>query len=136
MKKLFSPGPWWQEAGFFLIRIITGFFITFHGWEVFDEAKMKDYISWDTFQASSFMPYMGKAAELTGGILLLLGFLTRIGCLIIIGTFAYITFLVGHGKFWMDDQHPFLFVLLALVFFFAGGGRYSLDQVIFSTLKK
>jgi len=136
MKKLFSPGPWWREEGLFLVRIITGFFITFHGYEIFDAVKMKEYISWDTFQASPVMPYIGKAGELAGGVLLLLGLFTRVGSLIIIGTFGYITFFVGHGIFWMEDQHPFLFVLLALVFFFVGAGRYSVDRLIFSNSKK
>jgi len=43
----------------------------------------------------------------------------------------FIVFFVGYGKFWYEDQHPFLFVLLALIFFFTGPGRWNLDQLIF-----
>ena len=99
--------------------------------EIFDAVKMKGYTGWDTFKTSTMMPYIGKAAELIAGILLLLGLLTRFACLMIVGTFLYITFFVGSGKFWMDDQHPFLFVMLALVFFFAGAGKFSLDNRLF-----
>jgi hypothetical protein len=44
---------------------------------------------------------------------------------------SYIAFFVGHGKVWYEDQHPFLLVLLAMVFFFTGPGNISLDKMIF-----
>ena len=131
MKRFLSSGPLWQSNGLFLIRIILSAFLIIHGMEIFDAGKMKGYTSWDTFKTSAMMPYIGKAAELIAGILLLLGLFTRFACLMIACTFLYITFFVGNGKFWMDDQHPFLFVMLALVFFFAGAGKFSLDNRLF-----
>jgi len=73
----------------------------------------------------------GKASELIAGIFLVLGFLTRVASVLIIGTMMYITFFLGHGKIWYEDQYPFLFILLALVFFFTGAGRVSLDNLLF-----
>ena len=131
MKKLFSPHPLMQDTGLLLIRVLFAVFLIIHGIEVFDEVKMTGYAGWDTFKGSTYLPYVGKAAEFIAGILLLFGILTRIACLIVIATFAYITFFIGHGKFWMDDQHPFLFILLALVFIFTGAGRISLDNKLF-----
>lgn len=78
------------------------------------------------------MVYIGKAAELVGGILLSLGLFTRIACVILIIVMSYIAFFVGHGKIWYEDQHPFLFVLLAFIFFFTGPGNFSLDKLIFN----
>lgn len=135
MRKFFSSQPLWQSTGLLLIRIVLSIFLIIHGVELFDAEKMKGYISWDTFKSSEIMPYIGKAAELIAGILLLVGLFTRLACLMIIGTFAYITFFVGNGKFWMEDQHPFMFVLLALVFFFTGPGNFSFDKLIFNTKK-
>lgn len=132
MKNFFSSNPLWQNEGLFFIRIVVAFFLIYHGIEVFEPEKMKGYIEWDAFKLSAWLPYLGKAAELFSGILLLFGFLTRLSCFINIGTFCYITFFVGQGKFWMEDQHPFLFVLLALVFFFTGPGNFSLDNLIFN----
>ena len=131
MKKFFSPNPMWQDNGLFLIRLMLAIFLIIHGLEVFDPEKMKNYSGWETFKSSSAMPYIGKIAEFVAGILLLLGLFTRLACILVIGTFGYITFFVGKGKFWMDDQHPFLFVLLALVFIFTGPGNFSLDKIIF-----
>lgn len=122
-----------QARGLAVIRILTGFFLAYHGWEVFDAKTMNGYLEWDQFKqaSASFLVYAGKAAELAGGVLLLLGLLTRLAVLLIAGTMLYISFFVGHGKVWYGDQHPFLFVLLALVFFFTGPGAWSLDQKLF-----
>jgi putative oxidoreductase len=43
----------------------------------------------------------------------------------------YITFIVGGGKFWYEDQHPFMFALFGLLFLFTGPGAFNLDEVIF-----
>ena len=131
MNRFFSSNPLWQANGLLLIRIIFSVFLIIHGMEVFDPEKMKNYISWDTFKSSALMPYIGKVAEFIAGILLFLGLFTRIACILIIGTFAYITFSIGKGRFWMEDQHPFLFVLLGLVFLFIGPGPMSLDHKLF-----
>jgi putative oxidoreductase len=123
-----------QPNGIACVRIIVGIFLIYHGWEVFDVAKMKEYATSEMFKHSSwpaFMPYLGKGSEFLSGLLLTTGLFTRIACLIIIGTMLYISFIIGTGKIWMDDQYPFLFALLALVFIFTGPGNFSIDKIIF-----
>jgi putative oxidoreductase len=132
--KLFSYTPLWRRQGLSVIRIITGFLLFYHGFEVFEAETMKTYLTWDSFKGYSspeLMVYMGKTAELVAGFLLGIGFITRLASIVVMGTMLYITFFVGHGKIWYDDQHPFLFVLLALVFFFNGPGRWSVAYLIF-----
>jgi putative oxidoreductase len=134
MNKLFSTDPVFLKSGLTVIRIIIGFFLAYHGWEVFDKNKMNEYIAWDVFKNSSspsFMAYLGKTAELVGGLLLAIGLFTRIAALIIIGTFIYIPFFVGQGKILYEDQYPFLFALFGFVFFFAGPGKWSVDHLLF-----
>ena len=130
MKRFFSPSPLWQQQGLCILRIIVGLFLVYHGIELFYPEKMKGYLTWDQFKNSSgaFMVYLGKAVELVGGLLLLFGLFTRLAALLIAGTMLYVSFFVGGGKVWYEDQHPFLFVLLALVFFFTGPTKYSLDN--------
>jgi putative oxidoreductase len=133
MKQLFSSQPIWANQGIGIIRIIIGCLLIFHGWEVFDAAKMNGYVTWDMFKNNSsgkFLVYLAKSAEFVAGILFVLGFFTRIASLLTIATFIGITFFVGHGKFWMDDQHPFLFAVFGLLFFFTGAGSFSLDKLI------
>lgn len=132
MNKLFSPHPLALQSGLTLIRVIVGLFMIYHGWEVFDAAKMKEYAGWEVFKrfpSPLLIVYTGKAAELLAGIMLTIGLFTRIASLVLVATMVYIAFFVGNGKVWYEDQHPFLFVLLGLVFFFAGGGKYSVDAV-------
>jgi len=133
MNKFFSVLPFREGAGLFIIRIIAGFFLIYHGWEIFSSYKMNEYLQWDQFKTGSnskWLVYGGKAAELLGGVLLTLGYLTRIAVIILAGTMSYIAFFIGHGKIWYEDQHPFLFVLLVAVFFFTGPGKFSLDDVL------
>jgi len=134
MSKFFSPQPIWQNSGLAVLRIITGIFLVYHGTEIFDAAQMKEYSTWDMFKNYSnpmLLPYVGKGLELVGGIMLLLGLFTRIACIITAVNMAGIAFYVGHGKIWYDDQYPFLFVMLALMFFFTGPGGLSVDKALF-----
>lgn len=131
MRKLLSYKPLWQDAGLALIRIIVGCFLIYHGKELLDAAKMKEYAGWGTFKGMDFMPYIGKGAELVAGVLFVAGLLTWFASLLVIGTFVYIVFFVGHGKIWYEDQYPLLFALLGGVFFFTGPGKISLDAYLF-----
>jgi len=123
-----------QNAGLAIVRLFVGFFMLYHGWEIFSNTKMNEYLQWDQFKLSpngKFMVYGGKLAELIAGVLLFFGLFTRLASLVLIGSMSYIAFLVGHGKIWYEDQHPFLFVLLGIVFLFAGGGKWSADHYVF-----
>ena len=133
MNNFFSSSPLAQTIGLTLIRCILGAFLIYHGCEIFSESKINGYLEWDVFKSSNgkLLVMTGKASELIAGIFFVLGFLTRVASLLIIGTMIYITFSLGHGKIWYEDQYPFLFILLALVFFFAGAGRISVDNLVF-----
>ena len=134
MNKLFSPSPLWTTAGLTFIRLAVVFFMIYHGWEIFNEEKMNEYLRWDVFknsQGRKMLVYAGKAAELISGLLLFVGLFTRVASILLAGTMLYVSLFVGHGKIWYEDQHPFLFVLLALVFFFYGSGKMSVDQLLF-----
>jgi putative oxidoreductase len=134
MSKFFSPSPIWQNNGLAFIRIIIGGFLIYHGWEIFNGTIMNEYLKWDMFKDSSLqklLVYAGKASELVCGVLFLVGLFTRVACIILICTMAYIAFFVGHGKIWYDDQYPFLFVILGFIFIFTGPGAFCLDRLIF-----
>ena len=95
---------------------------------------MNSYLQWDMFKGpyGKFMVYAGKATEFITGILLSLGLLTRVCAILMIGNFSYITFFVGQGRFWYEDQHPFMFALFGILFLFTGPGAWSLDGIIFN----
>lgn len=135
MKTLLSAHPLPQfDTVYALLRIITGFFMLLHGWEVFDATQMAEYGKWLNdlhFPAPQLMAWLGKSAELIAGAGLMLGLATRLMTIPIICTMLVIAFGMGHGKIWYGDQHPFMFVLLGVLFLFGGGGKWSLDGVLF-----
>jgi putative oxidoreductase len=138
MKKLFAAEPLWQIPGLVCIRIITGLLMAYHGLEVFKPEVMKGYTEWEVIKslpAPLFMVYLGKGIELVAGIFLTFGLCTRIAALLIFINMIFICFKVGGGKFYYEDQHPFIFALLALVFFFTGPVAYSIDQLLFRKKK-
>lgn len=132
--RFLSPYGFWQDGALAVARIITGLFMIYHGWEIFDTTKMNEYAKWMTdldFPRPSTMAYLGKGAELVSGVLLFLGLTTRLAALILAVTMMAIAFSMGKGRVFMEDQHPFLFVVLAFLFFFTGPGKWSVDRVLF-----
>jgi uncharacterized membrane protein YphA (DoxX/SURF4 family) len=135
MNKFLSPSPLWFSNGIALVRIITGILMVWHGWELFDAEKISMYSGWfaeKKYSNPSLMVYAGKGAELLAGVGFLLGLFTRLASVAAIAAFAGIIFMLGDkGKIFQGDQHPFLFILLALVFFFTGPGSWSVDGIFF-----
>ena len=133
IKRLFNPEPLSHKKGIAVIRIICGALVIYHGQEIFHQDIMDFYLSWKVFSVPSgkFMVYFGKTVELTSGLLLLFGMFTRLGSILLMGAMLFITFKVGEGRFWYEEQHPFLFALIALSFFFSGPGAWSVDQLLF-----
>jgi putative oxidoreductase len=114
-----------------LVRIIIGFFLIYHGKEVFETNKISEYAQWDVFKnfpQAYWIAFAGKAAELIAGIMLVVGYKTAWASVILVGTMLFISFFIGHGKVWLDDQHPFLFVLFGIQYFFGGAGIWSIDS--------
>ncbi|GAB4411878.1 MAG: hypothetical protein OHK0039_17370 [Bacteroidia bacterium] len=126
--RLFAP--YWPHQGLGLVRIIFGLLLIYHGKEVFQPDVMAGYLDWAPFQGAGgrVWVYVGKSSELIAGLSLALGLFTRLGAMLCMGTLAYVTFFVGQGRFWYEDQHPFMFVLMGLLFFFTGPGAWSLDS--------
>ena len=133
MNRFFSSSPILLYQGIAVVRIIIGMLLIYHGIEIFNPELMNGYLENGMFTGSmaKFLVYSGKASELTVGILFLLGFLTRVAAVMMMGTFSYITFIVGQVRFWYEEQHPFMFALFGLLFFFTGPGDWNIDRNIF-----
>ncbi len=133
MRKLLNPEPFYSYQALGFVRLVVGFFLIYHGIEIFQPDIMEMYLGWDVFKGEMgpLKAYTGKTVELTAGTLLFLGFLTRLGAIIAVGVFTYIPLVVGHGKIWYEDQHPFMFALMGIIFLFSGPGAWSLDALVF-----
>ena len=73
------------------------------------------------------MAYLGKLAELAGGLSLVLGLFTRILCFPVIITMFVVTFIMGDGNI---SGESFLLLLQAILFLSIGAGPWSLDERI------
>lgn len=135
----FSANPVFLQPGLFITRVITGMLMIYHGWETFDANQMSTYAGWfeeKSYAGPALWAYAGKIAELLAGIGLVLGLFTRLSCVAAIAAFGGIIFLLGDkGKIFQSDQHPFLFVILAFIFFFTGAGKWSADHFLFNKRK-
>lgn len=119
--------------GMAVLRIITGLLMIYHGAEVFSKETMDMYRGWDSVKAlplGNIIVYAGKAGELVTGIFLTLGLFTRWAALSMAAIMFFISFFIGSGKFWYEDQHPFLFGMMALVFAVFGPGAWALENKI------
>lgn len=137
--RFFSSEPLFFNNGMAILRIVTGALMAYHGWEIFQASKMQEYASWEVIKSlpSPFtMVYAGKAVELITGICLVLGLFTRLSALLMAANMLFICFFVGNGKFYYEDQHPFIFAMLAAVFFFTGPGSFALDKRLFHPTTK
>src|SRR6478752_2223068 len=108
--------------------------MTYHGLEIFQPKVMATYQEWEVIKSMPspvLMVYLGKGLEFVTGVCFILGLFTRIAALLMAIDLLFICFVVGGGRFYYEDQHPFLFALLALVYFFAGPVKWSFDQRLF-----
>ena len=128
--KLLSTKSILIEEGLASIRIAVGLMMAYHGFEIFDSKTMNGYAQWEvikTFPFSDYIAYVGKGLEFVTGICFVAGFLTRLAAMLMTANMLFICFFIGNGKFYYEDQHPFLFAVLALVFFFTGPMKWALD---------
>lgn len=127
-----SFGVW--PDGIVIVRIVVGVMLIFHGLQVFQTQDMDGFTEHLLNMSIPFpeaMAYTGKLIELIGGFFLILGLFTRLVTALLFFTFMFITFFMGEGKIFTDNQHPFLFALMSLLFFFTGAGRISIDFIRF-----
>lgn len=132
-----SPGVWYD--GIALVRIMVGVMLIYHGLQLFETHDMSvitDLLFNMSIPFPEAMAYTGKLVELIGGVFLILGLFTRLTTALLFFTFMFITFYLGDGKVFSDNQLPFLFGLISLIFFFTGAGRLSIDFILFINRKE
>ena len=116
-----------------LVRVVAGGLIFVHGFGIFNAEHMKGNVAWLTdlhFPAPLFMAHLGKLAEFIGGICILFGLLTRVASFALVINMAVITFILGSGKIFTEDELPFLLMTLFAYLFLSGSGKWSLDRLL------
>ncbi len=116
-----------QEPAYALLRITAGFMFLFHGTQKFFNFP-QDY----PYGPLTPLTASAGAIELVGGILLMLGLLTRPVAFLCSGTMAVAYWLVhGSQSFFPLVNHGELAALYCFIFLFIatkGAGIWSIDQ--------
>jgi putative oxidoreductase len=130
--KLLSSKSWNNDLAALFVRLILGGLFIYHGWQ-----KIDDY---DKI-APMFKGYLGMGpnlsfnmvifAEFFCGILVVIGLFTRLAVIPIIITMMVVVFIVSKGSPFQKKELAVLFLALCLPVFFMGGGKYSVDRIIF-----
>lgn len=130
----------YQRLAWPIFRVTFGAFFIPHGfqklfgWWGGNIANTAKTMAANSLEPGLFWAYYIGVLEVVGGILLVLGLLTRPVAALFFGFLAVGAFHV-HMKiayFWTARgmEMPLLLMLLALVFMIRGGGEYSLDRRI------
>lgn len=120
-----------------LLRFITGFLMLWHG-----SQKFFDYPpSGRPPSPEGLSPFMmlGATLEFIGGILVMIGFLTRPAAFLLSGTMA-VAYWMAHGlngKGFLPIQNggelAALYCFVFLYFVFSGPGPWSVDALLFKS---
>ena len=126
------------SIGLLLVRVVIGFVMMAHGTQKlfgwfggFGLKKTGEFFAHLGFQPGRVFAAAASLAEITGGLLVALGFLGPIGPALIISVMivAMITVHWEHGLFASNNgvEVPLLYITAALALVFIGYGQYSLD---------
>lgn len=134
---LFKSKPDYINFGLLFYRLALGISMFYHGYLKYVSGEQGLYKVGAMLSTlgvpSGFEVILGTIAsyaEMVGGILLIIGLFTRIGTLLVVGTLAVATILNLNGNFFSWD-YPSQMGFGAVMLFFAGAGRYSLDKALF-----
>jgi len=85
---------------------------------------------------SNISAYLCKATEFVGGLFLILGFLKRISCLLLIVDMFVATFIFHKGLLLQNGMTTFLLLICCLTIFLSPTGKLSIDWLIIKYKRK
>lgn len=125
----------WDDVGKLILRFTVAFLLIFHG-----IGKIEHGIAWmrgplSHFHLPFFIAYGVYIGEVVAPILVFLGILTRPAALAIVIDLVMAIVLVAHGRLFSLNrggsyalEAEAFFLLLGIVLFFLGPGRYSITR--------
>jgi len=128
------------SLGLLVLRVVAGLFLATHGWAKFHDPSMKsqhfDMVSKMNLPAPTVLAWAAIVAELVGGVLLALGFLTRFWALLILCVMGVAVFKVHWKDGYKGMEMAALYGGIAVAFLLGGAGRLSVDGLLFGRGKK
>jgi len=132
MKKLFfSTTSFLPDLGLLILRLVSALMIMTHGWPKIAEFSSRLETFRDPIGLGPAISLQAAIfAEFFCAILLALGFMTRISLIPLIFTMGVISLIVHADDPFSVQEKPLLFLLIFVVQFMLGPGKYSVDAQI------
>lgn len=132
MKRLLNAQPFNADLGILFVRMILGGLFTWHGYDALCHYDLYLSMSKSTIGLGTNLEFnLVVFAQLICGITVALGFLTRLS-VIPLFIIMFIAFFVAHKNDpFVAKELPFVYLLLCVPVFVFGGGRFSVDRLIF-----
>src|SRR5258706_4129470 len=134
--KIVSARPLQADLGILLLRLIFGGLFIYIGWGKIEHyhqylPMFKDYTGLGVKTSYNLVIF----AEFFCGILVTIGLLTRLAVIPLFISMIVVFFIALKGKGVDDKQFPLLLLILTLVIFLFGAGKYSADALLFKRRK-
>lgn len=121
-----------SDFGFLIMRVVVGGSFVMHGYPKFFGGPEK----WAVLGSMSGAPtahlalgFLAAFAEFVGGIFLVLGLMTRVMCLLLVGTMlGALNYHIAKGDGYTAYSHALEMVGVFAGLFFMGPGKYSIDK--------
>lgn len=122
-----------SDFGFLILRVVVGASFVMHGYPKFFGGPEK----WALLGSLAGVPtaqtvfgFLAALAEFGGGVCLILGFMTRVMCLLLVGTMlGALNYHLGKGDNYTAYSHALEMAGVFTGLFFMGPGKYSIDRV-------
>ncbi len=115
-----------------LLRVLLGGLFIWHGWLKIDMYATYQPMMTDIIGIGAKLSYdLLILAEFGCGILVTLGFLTRLTILPILFSMCIAYFIAHKADSFDKKELVFVFIVLPVIVFIVGSGKYSLDNLLF-----
>lgn len=134
-KTLNNLQPW----GALFLRIVLGVAMIYHGYGKVVPSSLHGNVAAPIEHFSGFIAQMGvprwlgyasALTEFVGGILVLIGLLTRFAAFLITINMAFAIVLVTRHHGYAGSEYPIALLVIALMLLFYGAGTLALDRKI------
>ena len=129
--------PWATDALPTLIRITLGVLLVYHGSSKVFEGMggMTQSLTERGWPMPTMQAFAAAYIEFAGGVMLIVGLMTRPVAFMNITLFSIIFFVFHGADAFAKKEKAFLFLVLAVYTFLAGPGKASVDSLLFKDQK-
>lgn len=126
-----------RAIGVLMLRVGAGVFMMTHGWGKLERILNGNWEFADPLGLGQGLSLAATAgAEFACAGLVVLGLFTRAAAAPVVFTMLIAGFVVHADDGWAKQEFALLYALVFFVIMFTGGGRFSLDSLLWPALKR